>query len=281
MVTRKIAYLGPEKTFTEKAARAVFPDGELVPILPVRNVVMAVENSIVECGVVPIENLYNGHVIHTLDSLTKSRGVRIIRETFSEIVHCFGALNGHGEIKTVYSKDQALDQCEDYICANHLRAQTIQMASTAGAAEYVAKQGLLDAAVIASREALLKSGLEVLAVDICPHNRTRFVVLGREETQPTGDDKTILAIHPHLKDRPGILANCTNIFGSQFINLEDMYSRPDRMKGHFFYFELDGHEYDENVVNALTSLRYSLDPKHDHEDTIKILGSFPNSHWND
>lgn len=277
----KIAYLGPEKTFTEKATREFFPEGDLVPIQPIRNVVMAVENGRVERGVVPLENFYNGHVIHTLDSLTKCERTKIIHEKALKVVHCLGAIPNHGKITRIYSKDQALEQCDEYIYANFPDAETIATASTAEAADYIAKNNYLDAAAIAPQGALIKSGLEVIAKDLCPNNSTRFIVLGANSTMPTGDDKTILAIHPPIRDRPGVLADCLNIFRSQHINLECIYSRPDRRKGYFFYVELDGHENDENVNIALGALRYSLDQKHKHPDTVKILGSFANSHWKD
>ncbi len=277
----KVAYLGPEKTFTERVTRELFPEMNLVPIQPIRNVVMAVETERAERGVVPLENFYNGHVIHTLDSLTRCEKAKIMQEKSTKVVHCLGALPNHGKIARIYSKDQALEQCDEYIYTNFPDTETIATASTAEAADFIAKNNYLDAAAIAPQGALIKSGLEIIATDLCPNNKTRFVVLGRDSTMPTGDDKTILAIHPPLRDHPGVLADLLNILGSQHINLECIYSRPDGRKGYFFYLELNGHEKDENVSIALQALRYSLDPRHKHPDTLKILGSFTNSHWKD
>jgi prephenate dehydratase len=277
----KVAYLGPANTFTGTAARNLFPQEELVPLLPMRNVVMAVENGRFQRAVVPLENIYNGHVIHTLDSLTRCEHTKIIQEKSLEVVHCLGALSNHKKITRVYSKDQALEQCDDYLYTNFPEAELIAKASTAEAAEYIVKQKELESAAIAPEAALRKSGLEILATDLCPNNRTRFIVLGRDKTHPTGDDKTVLAIHPPARDEPGVLADCLNIIKSQHINLENIYSRPDGKKGYFFYAELDGHEKDEKVRTAILALRYSLDPEHQNSDTIKILGSFANSHWKD
>jgi len=277
----KIAYLGPEKTFTEGAARELFPEGDLIPIQPIRNVIMAVENGKAEAGVVPLENLYGGHVIQTLDSLTRCEKTKITQEKALKVVHCLGVLLNHGQITKIYSKDQALDQCDDYIYTNFPEAETIATASTAEAADYIARERLLNAAAIAPQGALLKSGLEVIATNLCPNNSTRFMVLGTNQTMPTGDDKTILAVHPSIRDEPGVLADCLNILKSQHINLECIYSRPDRKKGYFFYMELNGHEDDKNIKIALQAIGYSLDPKQIHQDTIKILGSYANSHWKD
>jgi prephenate dehydratase len=277
----KIAYLGPEKTFTEKVARDLFPNKKLVPIQPIRNVVMAVEKEKAERGVVPLENFYNGPVIQTLDSLTRCNAARIIQEKSLKVIHYLGALRPNCHIKKIYSKDQALEQCDSFISTHYPDAITISTPSTAEAAEYIAREKLYDAAAIAPKEALLRSGLEIFATDLCPDNSTRFAVLGTKSNHPTKDDKTILAIHPPIRDRPGVLADCLNIFGSQHINLEGLHSRPDGKRGYYFYVELTGHEEDENVKIALQALKYSLDPLKEHSDTIKILGSFANSHWKD
>lgn len=277
----KVAYLGPENTFTEKVARELFPKANLIPVQPIRNVVMAVENGKVDYGVVPLENFYNGHVVHTLDSLTKCNKTKIVEEKALKVIHCLGALPIHEKIKKVYSKDQALEQCDEYLCTKIPEAELIATASTAAAADFISKNKLSDSAAIASEAALEKAGLKVLAIDLCPNNSTRFIVLGRAKTRQTGDDKTILAIHPPVRDRPGVLSDVLNILGSQHINLECIYSRPDGKKGYFFYVELDGHREDKNVKIALHALSHSLDPKNEHHDTVKVLGSFRNSHWKD
>ena len=135
----KIAYLGPKRTFTEKVARNLFPQEELVPLQSIRKVIMGIEKGNFEKGVVPLENLYNGSVIHTLDSLTRCDQARIVQETSSKIVHCFGALKGHLPIKKIYSKDQALEQCDDYLAERFPDAITIATTSTSEAVEFVSR----------------------------------------------------------------------------------------------------------------------------------------------
>ena len=277
----KVAYLGPEKTFTEKAAKQAFPDADLVPMQPIRNVVLAIENERADYGVVPLENFYNGEVRDTLDSLTECSRARIIQEQPLSIIHCLGALKEHGTITIIRSKDQALEQCSRYLCEHYPSATLIATASTAEAAKYIAEQKALDSAAIANEQALLDSKLEVLAKDICPNNKTRFVILARQDTEQTGDDKTFLAIHPSIKDRPGVLYNTLGFLAGLGINLEAIQSRPDGRKGYYFYLELDGHEKDRNVALALDAIRLSLDPSSKHPKSIKILGSYPNTHWKD
>lgn len=282
MKKMSVAYLGPKNTFTEKVTKEIFPDEELFPLQSIRHAVMAVENGEYDRAVVPLENFYNGPVISTLDSLTRSNLAKIVHERALKVVHCLGALKEHGLIEKIYSKDQALEQCDLYISTNYSWAETIATTSTAAAAEHIAKEKLLDSAAIAPKPALLKSGLEILAEDLCPNNSTRFIVLGQDVySVPTGDDKTILAIHPPIRDHPGVLADCLNIFGSQHINLAGLHSRPDGQRGYYFYIELEGHEQDKNVQVALSALRNSLDPEDKYSDTVKVLGSFANSHWKD
>ena len=278
----KVAYLGPQGTFTEKATREVFPSEELVPLQPIRRVIRAVEAVEVDRGVVPSENFYNGEVRETLDALTESSKARIIGEKSLVVVHCLGALQGHGKIMQIYSKDQALEQCSRYLCENYPNADTLAVSSTAEAAKKIAKERMLDAAAIASDSALRESGLEVLASDICPDNKTRFVILGTTPVNRTGDDKTFIAIRPQCpkdKDRPGVLYTALGFLAGLRINLEYIQSRPDGKKGYIFYIELDGYEQDEAVRTALDSIRLSLDPQTKYPNTVKVLGSYPNTHW--
>lgn len=277
---KTVAYLGPEKTFTEKAAKEMFVDAEYSPMAHIRKVILAVENAEVDFGVVPLENYYNGEVIQTLDSLTQnSSKARIVMEKPMQIFHCFGALQNHGDILRVFSKDQALEQCESYLMDNYPAAVSIPLSSTAEAVERIKREGLLDSAAIASESAILNSGLEVLAKDICPNNITRFIGLGRYSTQPTGNDKTFVAIHPQTRDRPGTLFHCLAPLEGQQINLEAIRSRPDKHGGYYFYLELDGHEKDCSVISAIRSIKDYLDLGNKFSDAVRILGSYPNTNW--
>ncbi len=280
----KIAYLGPEKTFTEKAAREFFKNhhnAEFIPFQPIRNVIMAVENGKVDFGVVPLENFYNGEVRETLDSLNECSKTKIVSERALEIIYCLGALKNHTKIKKILSKDQALEQCGKYLCLHLAEATTIATTSTMQAAENIKSANMLDAAAIASRPAIESAGLKILAKDICPNNKTRFVLIAKKPTMPTGDDKTFISIHPPIRDKPGVLYNSLGFFANFGINLEDLKSRPDGKKGYYFYIELDGHEADKKVIMALDAIKFYLDPENKHPNTIKILGSYKNAHWKD
>jgi len=277
----KVAYLGPEKTFTEKVTKELFPQEELIPLIPIRKVIMAVETGEVQLGVVGLENFYNGEVRETLDVLTKAENARIIMEKAGQVVHCFGALPNHKEINKIYSHPQAIEQCSEFLYENYPNATVTSVGSTAEAANLIAKNKEYDSAAIAPKPALLAANLEVLAEDICPNNKTRFIVIGREKTQSTGDDKTLLAIHPPIRDKSGVLHHILGFFAGLEVNLEYIQSRPDRKKGYYFYIEVDGHKEDKLLKHAIEGVRLSLDPEEQYTDTIKVLGSYPNSHWKD
>lgn len=275
----KIAYLGPKGTFSEKAAIALSNEKDkLIPLQPIRNVVMAVENKEADIAIVPLENFYNGEVRETLDALTICSKAKIIQEKAFPIIHCLGAKNLE-QINKIMSKDQALEQCAGYLCDNYPKAETIAVSSTSEAIERIKKENLKETGVIASEDALIKSGFCIIDRDIVPNNKTRFVVIGLTKTHSSGDDKTFLAIHPPIQDKPGILFRTLGFFANFEINLEDIKSRPDKKEGYYFYAELDGHEEDKKVKMALDSIKFSLDPKNKFPDTINVLGSYKNTHW--
>ncbi len=275
----KIAYLGPEKTHTEKAAREMFPESDLISLKPILKVVRAVENKEVDFGVVPLENFYEGEVRETLDALTESTKTRIVKDKAIEIIHCLGVLQNNKRIDKIFSKDQALSQCGEYIYKNYPNAITIATSSTSEAVEKIAKEKLLDSAAIASEEALKNSGFKIISKDLCKNNKTRFAVIGTEQTKQTGNDKTFLVFHPISKDKPGTLQENLSFFSNLGINLEYIQSRPDGKGGYYFYIELKGHEKDEPVQIALKALKYALDPENKYPESLKILGSYPNTDW--
>ncbi len=275
----KIAYLGPQNTYTEKIAKELYPKEELIPMQPILKVIKAVENKEVELGIVPLENFYEGEVRETLDALTECKNTIIIKDKAIKIIHCIGVLPNSKKIEKIYSKDQALSQCGKYIYENYPNVTTIATASTTEAIKIIKENNLQDSAAIASQQAILDSGFKIIAKNLTENNKTRFAVLGTQKNKQTGKDKTFLVFHPIEKDKPGTLQGNLSFFSNLGINLEYIQSRPDGKGGYYFYIELDGHEDDEAVQIALKALKYSLDPKNKHPDTIKILGSYPNVDW--
>ena len=274
----KVVYLGPEKTFTESKTKELFPDEILVPLQPIRKVIHSVENNWADFGVVPLDNYYNGEVRETLDSLIECKNTKIIRESSSKIVHCLGVLNKKNGIKEILSKDQALEQCSKYICNNYPDINLIAVSSTAEAISIISRENRINSAAIASKSAIISMGLEILDEDICPNNKTRFIVIGKNILDSSGDDKTLLAIHPPVVDKPGVLYNSLKFFYDQEINLECIQSRPDGKNGHYFYLEIIGHIKDRKVELALENLCQYFNSELNN-GVVKILGSYGNTRW--
>ena len=270
----------PEGTYTREAAERKFPDAEHVSLALVGQVILAVENGEVDRGVVPLENVYEGHVIPTLDGLIDCKNTKIVGETFSEIRHYLGALRGHDEIKQIISHMQAIRQCDRYLHKNYRDVKLVAVGSTSEAVERVKKEGLLNAAAIASREAV--GDLEILAEyeELCPNNKTRFVVLSREKVCIVDQEKTLLSIHP-FRDEPGVLVDCLTPFKKKGINIVSAWSRPDAKwvgpdakKGFYFFIELESCKPNKDRIAKAAALN---DMGKDFE--IRILGSYTDSKW--
>ncbi len=267
---KELALLGDETSFTSLASKKRFPQETNIVYVPlISEIVELVEAGEARRGVIPLENKYDGEIDEGLDSLAECSRTRIVEEISDDIVHCLGALPGYGSIEAIYSKDTALNQCKRYLKQNYKTAKRKTADNTSAAVERVAREVLLNSAAIASEAALRKFGLETLAKDLCPNNRTRFGVISRERySVPTGDDKTFAVLYP-AEDKPGILHDLLLDFKRQQINLNYIKSRPDGGAGYVFYVEFNGHFQDEQVAMILKKMN------------VKILGSYANNHWKD
>lgn len=190
----KVAFLGPEATFSHLAALAKF--GRSVHFEPKSNIADVfrdVETCHVDFGCVPVENSTEGAVNHTLDMFLDS-SVFIRDEINLKIHHNLMAKCPFDKIKKVYSHVQVLGQCRNWLLANLPHADVIEASSSTKAAEIAVEEE--GSAAIASTLAAELYKLEILAANIedNPHNITRFMILGREEPKPSGSDKTSYAL---------------------------------------------------------------------------------------
>lgn len=264
----KVAYLGPAATFTHQATLQIFGDAtDLVPVPTIRDVFLDTERGGADYGVVPIENSTEGTVTDTLDTLVDTDRL-VCAELSLPIVHNLMARCPRGDIKAVYSKDQALAQCRRWLAANLPRAELVQTFSTARAAEQAA--GDPTGAAIAPALAAQVYGLDILEPGIqdLSNNITRFLVIGSTHPGPTGRDRTAAIIS--IKDRVGALHDMMEVFAREGINLSNIQSRPSRRKAwdYLFFMEMDGHSTDANVRSALQILEQQC-------SMVKVLGSWP------
>src|SRR5215469_16407319 len=202
----KIAYLGPEYSFSHLAAVERF--GQAVEFMRVGSIAAVFEEvnrGHADFGVVPLENSTDGRVADTLDMFMRLPQLKICAESRLRIHHNLLANCEQQEIRRIYSKPQALSQCRNWLSKNVPHASLHEVASTAIAAELAQREP--GAAAVASRQAAVKYNLRILFSDIedSPYNETRFAVIGHQEAGKTGHDKT--AIMFRIPHNPGSLVS--------------------------------------------------------------------------
>lgn len=263
-----IAYLGPEHSYSHLATIKYFGSGTHQQGLPsISAVFEEVARDQAAYGVVPIENSTDGRIVDTLTMFAKTP-VHISGEVLLPIHHNLLARCQRSEIRTVYSKPQALSQCRAWLTQHLPDARRVEVASTTAAARIAAEES--GAAAIASAEAAIEYGLETIAASIedNPNNVTRFVVISKEAPAPTGNDKTSLMFQvPH---KPGALADVMMLFKENGLNLTwiESFPIPTAPNEYLFFVELEGHRDQPSVAKAIASLR--LDALR-----LECLGSYP------
>lgn len=269
----KVGILGPRGTYSEIAARANFGEKiEPVPYPLITDIAEAVKREEVPVGVVPVESLREGSVGETLDALAWL-DVKVQAETVVKVDH---RLLGTGDaelddIKQVLSHPQALAQCKEFLRKNLPDAELISVTSTAKAAKQVSKVRKPYIAAIGSRGLADLYELQVLREDIQSgkENETRFLCLGKEDSEPTGEDKTSIVFYTE-EDRPGILYEILQVFADRDINLTKIESRPSKkaLGDYLFFVDFEGHRKDQLAKEALEELESKV-------ATLKNIGSYP------
>lgn len=267
---QKIAYLGPEFSYSHLAAIQRF--GEASVYNRTANIAAVFEEVMrknADYGVVPLENTTDGRIADTLDLFVRYPDqVKICAEIRLRVHHYLLARCPQSEVRRVYSKEQALSQCRTWLSKNLPQASFHPVASTADAAKLVQTEP--NVAAVASREASVRYGLNVLASNIedSPFNETRFAVIGPTDSARTGKDKTALMFQ--ISHTPGALADVLGVFKTNKINLTWIESFPYRdAKGQYVFFvDFEGHREDQKIKKAIASLESLC-------DSLTILGSFP------
>jgi len=264
----RIGYLGPRGSFSHTAAMLKFGQSvEYEPLADIRSIFDEIGKGHCDLGIVPIENSIGGGVIETLDALIDS-DVKVCSEVLMAIHHNLLANCSLQDIGKIYSKPEVFAQCRNWLSATFKEAQTIPVASTAKAAQLAAEEP--GAAAIGSRVAAELYGLKIVCENIedVANNTTRFLVVGREDAKPTGEDKT--AILFSTAHKAGALADVLDVFKQYNVNLTNIESRPSKKRRWEYYFFVDfiGHKADKQIQEALEEARK-------HCLQLSILGSFP------
>ena len=273
---RRVAYLGPEGTFTEQALLSQ-PDlaaAELVPLASMPDVLFAVHEGDVDAGVVAVENAIEGTVNVAVDTLAFDVDLVVQRELVLGVQMHLVAPAGVrlDDVKRIHSIPVAWAQCHKWLRANVHAAEPVPAGSTAEAARLAAATADGHTAALANARAAEVYGLEILAPDIedHPENQTRFAVVAREGIPaPTGHDKTSIVVFQRA-DAPGSLLSILQEFAARRINLSLLLSRPtkSRLGEYCFVIDLHGHIADEVVADCLRTLKAK-------QADVKFLGSYP------
>jgi chorismate mutase/prephenate dehydratase len=265
----RVAFFGPEGTFTHMAARHLFGlAARYREATTIDGVFDAVRTGDAACGVVPVENSTEGSVTTTLDALIDG-DLSVRQELVLDVAQCLlGRAPGLTAVERVYSHPQALAQCRMWLAKNVPSAQLVQTLSTAQAA----REAMADerGAAIGSRLAAEIYELGILREQIQDRaeNATRFIVIAPGDAPRTGRDKTTIAFS--VAEGRGSLRRVLGVFDDAAINLTRIESRPSRARqwDYVFIADLEGHRTDAHVAAAFDALRAQC-------DLVKVLGSYP------
>jgi len=292
----RVAYLGPEGTFSEEALLGSVEESLVEPVAveTIRDAVMAVQQGNVEWALVPIENSIEGSVTVTLDTLVgEARDVAIAGEAVLPVRHCLIARERIplSDIDTVVSHPHVPGQCARFLHSELPRARIVAAGSTAEAVKLVAEREERSWAAIGTRLAAGIYGCEVIreGIEDREDNETRFVWLARAgaearpplKTAPNGGgaaesggegEKTSIVFWGPGADRAGWLVLCLGEFAGREINLTKIESRPRRERlGHYMFFvDLEGSPREKAVREALHGLRALC-------EEVRVLGSYPSA----
>jgi len=283
--TIRVAYLGPRWTFTEQASRLHFGSATTyVPMSSISEIFSEVEDGRVDYGVTPVENSSEGIVTHTLDALLTSN-LYIVAEESLRVRLALLSRSAHlKDIRDVYSHAHGLAQAGLWLSRHLPHARKHEVASTGAAAKLV--RGKKRAAAIASELAAGAYDLKILSTGIesSRQNLTRFLVIGKNLSPKSGNDKTSIAFY--LKDRVGALNHVLHCFARHHINLTRIESRPARATlgqvgqsanrkssgrnpfDYIFFVDFLGHMDDAPIRKAIAEVRSEC-------EELRIFGSFP------
>lgn len=265
----RVAYLGPEASFTHTAVRSHFGHAvEEVPVRTIDDVFRAVDAGQADYGVVPVENSTEGAVNATLDALMRTP-LHICGEVALRVEHHLMTRAGSlAAIERLYLHPQTRAQCREWLAAHLSETEWVEVPSNAEAARRAAEDP--SAAAIAGAAAAEHYGLPMLVagVEDDPENTTRFAVVGPEAAGVSGSDKTsVLVSGPN---RPGSLLRMLEPFSEHGVNLTKIVSRPARepLWEYVFFLDLEGHCDDEPVRAALEGVRAA-------GGAVRVLGCYP------
>lgn len=266
----QVAYLGPEGTFTQAAALKHFGHGAVcVPQGTIDTVFAEVESGQCNYGLVPVENSTEGMVSHTLDSFIDSP-LKIAGEVEMRISHHLLAAVGTtvADVQRICAHQQALAQCRNWLDTHWPKLERIAVSSNGEAARMAAQTP--GTAAVAGDMAAEAYQLATLAehIEDAADNTTRFLVIGRGDVPPSGEDKTSIVVSS--RNKPGALFTLLDPFRRHGVSLTRIDTRPSRTEkwAYVFFIEFEGHLQDPAISEIIRELE-------EQSILLKPLGSYP------
>ena len=261
----KIAFLGPEASFTQLTATQLFPNEELIPKANILDCFLAVQNNEVDKAVVPLENSIEGTVSMTLDYLYQTPEIKIEAEAVMPIAHhlmIHPSQDNNTEIEKIYSHPQALAQSFHFLNQKYPDVPKQDFASTAAAAKRVSENPDRKIAAVANKFAANLYGLKVVDENIhdVEENHTRFIVISKTENsyqnemQSIGKKTAMLITLP--EDHAGGLHQVLSVFAWRNMNLSKIESRTLKTKlgNYFFFVTVVGGWHNVLYINSIDEL---------------------------
>ncbi|HEU4616941.1 MAG TPA: prephenate dehydratase [Gammaproteobacteria bacterium] len=267
----KVAYLGPEGTFTQSAVFKHFGHSvRALSVATIDEVFHEVESGLADFGVAPVENSTEGTVNHTLDMFLTSP-LKICGEVELRIhQHLMGRMKEIGQIRRVASHSQSFAQCRAWLAQYLPDAEKIVVSSNAEAARRARDEE--GTAALAGDAAAEVYDLRILFSNVEDEadNTTRFLVIGRKLLAPSGSDKTSLLVSAKGTEGPGVLLHLLDPLARHEINMTRIESRPSRRKkwDYVFFVDVDGHAEEPVMKQALTEVERQA-------SLFRILGAYP------
>ncbi|MFA6268342.1 MAG: prephenate dehydratase [archaeon] len=269
----RVAFLGPESSFSNDAAKKAFPADSLIAVESIKKVFDFVEASKADFGVIPLENSIEGSVTQTLDVLAATNLI-IVGELFLQIKQCLLSKGKKETITKIFSHPQGFAQCRNYLLKNFPNVELIECASTARAAEKASFE--INSAAIASKSAAKKFNLDILEEDVhdLENNKTKFAIItilqkAKSFLLKSSSTKFKTSIVFGVKDSPGSLFEAIKSFKDFGVNMTKIESRPSKKNAweYVFFIDIEGSTNEKKVISALEGLNA-------HCAFVKVLGSY-------
>lgn len=264
----KVAYLGPEGSYSHLAATKMRPRAELLPCANFRAVIGAVERGECDCAVIPIENTLNGGVLQNIDLLQTAEGVVAVEEAAIPLDHRIATLKGAEicGISSIYSHEQPLAQCAEYLARNFPQAKLIATTSTTASLDMV--KTLSDAAIVGAH--IKREGITLSDENISDgkNNYTHFLLI-KKGSLDKGTHSSKIYFSATCTHKSGALLDILEPLRAGGLNMTKIQSRPikDRAGEYRFFIEVEG-DY------ASAAVRRVLEGVKNITNSFKLLGAY-------